>query len=123
MNLKSKIAYRKNPGFSNPDMDKNMDRNKTLSSLSSSGRVVSPLAGRRSPTDELLEFEIVLFTCLGSFNQPIHISGVGCTEAVGSVISARFLIFCDVRKQGVFGVRIATGFRLPKGRLLNAVAH
>jgi hypothetical protein len=101
MNMENKIAYRKKPGFNNPGMDKNKGRNKTLSPLSSSGRVVSPLAGRRSPTDELLEFGVVLFGQSGSFNQPVRVSGVGCTEAVGSVISARFFVFCDVRKRGV----------------------
>jgi hypothetical protein len=111
MNMKNKIVYRKNPGFSNPDMG----RNKTFSPLSSSGRVVSPLAGRRSPTDELLELGIVSFTWLGSFNQPVHISGVGCTDAVGSVISARFFVFCDIRRWSVFRGVYSNGLSLAQG--------
>jgi hypothetical protein len=114
MNMKNKIADRKKPGFSNPGMDKNMGRNKTTLSLSSSGRVVSPLAGRRSPTDELLKLGIVLFGQSGSFNQPAHVSEVGSAGGVGSVIFARSFVFCDVRKRGVFRGVHSRGLSLAK---------
>ncbi len=77
--------------------------------------MVSPLAGRRSPTDELVEFGIVLFTCLGSFNRPVRVPGVGCTGGVGSVISARFFIFGDIRKRGVFRGVHSSELSLAKG--------
>jgi len=115
MDMKNKTAYRKKPGFSKPDMDRNTGRDKTGVSLSSSGGVVSPLAGRRSPTDEFLELGVVLFGRFCSFNQLTFMSGIQCIRHIGTATCACFFIFCDVRKQGVFLGLHSNGLRLDFG--------
>lgn len=68
--------------------------------LSSSGGVVSSLAGRRSHTNELLGLGLAVFVRGSSFNRLGKVSGL-CL--VGCIGSAQYFIFCDIRKGGVFG--------------------
>lgn len=86
----------------------------------SSGEVVFPLAAGRSPTNELLEFEIVLFIQFGSFSQPFNMVKIRYIGYVSMDISASFFIFsmseymCALRD---LEFSITAGFCFPKGRL------
>ncbi|MDR1091032.1 MAG: hypothetical protein LBL79_08145 [Prevotella sp.] len=87
----------------------------TNSPLSSSGGVVSPLAGRRSPTDELLEFRIVLFVQPGSFNRLIQMSKVWGTGAGSTVISGLLFHLYQCSGGCVFWSLHSNGLELSKG--------
>ncbi|MFV0537073.1 MAG: hypothetical protein ACK5M3_06820 [Dysgonomonas sp.] len=87
-------------------------RNIASTWLSSSGGVVSPLAGRRSPTDDVWGLGIDDFEGFGSFNQLAGGHKSGIANCVGS---DRYFIFGCIRKGGVFGLRIAAIFLLFNG--------
>ena len=83
----------------------------------SSGGVVSPLAAWRSPTDEYLEFWILLFEWLSFFNQLIEKSKIGDVEYVSAVISVCLFIFLMSENEVCFGLSIAADFCFPNGHL------
>lgn len=99
----------------------------------SSGGVVSPLAAWRSPTDEYLEFWILLFDRLSSFNQLIEMSEVLCIRNIDVVILARFSSFLISENKVCFRLSITAIFCFPNrrlyksrsslGRFLNAPLH
>lgn len=80
--------------------------------LSSSGGVVSSLAGRRSHTNELLGLGAAVFVGIDSFNRLGEVSEL-CL--VGYVGSARFFIFADIRKGSVFGASYSSRRLLSQG--------
>lgn len=80
--------------------------------LSSSGGVVSSLAGRRSHTDELLGLGLAVVVGIDSFNRLGEVSEL-CL--VGSVGSARSFIFGDIRKGDVFGAGYSSELLLAQG--------
>lgn len=80
--------------------------------LSSSGGVVSSLAGRRSHTDELLGLGAAVFVGIDSFNRLGEVSEL-CL--VGCVGSARSFVFGDIRKGDVFGAGYSSELLLSQG--------
>lgn len=83
----------------------------------SSGGVVSPLAARRSPTDEYLEFWFVLFDRLSSLDQLIEMSEILCIRNIGLVILARFSSFLISENKVCLGFSITAIFCVPNGHL------
>ena len=71
----------------------------TKLSLSSSGGVVSPLARRRSPTDDVLGLGVAVFVGISSFNRLGEIYKLCLVACIGS---ACFFVFGGVQKGGVF---------------------
>jgi hypothetical protein len=80
----------------------------------------SPPLPDGAPTPmSILGYSDVVLAGGGSFNR---LGRVHELCLAGSVGSARFWVFADVRSGGCSGLGIAADFRLPKGRLLNAIA-
>lgn len=87
---------------------------RTSTVLSSSGGVVSPLAGRRSPTDDILGFGLAELVKRSSFNQLCQMYGVRIVSSIGL---AYFLVLSDVFDYVYLGLSITAIFCYPMGRL------
>lgn len=80
--------------------------------LSSSGGVVSSLAGQRSHTDELLGWGMAGFVGIDSFNRLSEGSELCLAGCIGS---ARSFIFGDIRKGDVFEAEYNSELLLSQG--------
>ena len=85
--------------------------------LSSSGGVVSPLAGQRSPTDDVLGFGLAELVKRSSFNQLCQVHLLRFVEYSKARYFSDNLALSDVSDYVYLGLSITAFFCYPMGRL------